>query len=123
MKYFVNYLFDVIYWKKYDLSHNVKILQDKNEQRLPKLDSDQDLPKNTTRSLPTSYRALVRIYSFLLFYFSTRGKMVDKVDLETSCCNVKLRLANSDIWTYFSYFSTFLLGSKVLEKVYLESSK
>ena len=64
-------LFNVIFWKKYDLSHNVTSLQDKNTQRLPKLDSDQNLPKNTTRSLSTSFPSASEdlFFSTVLFFY------------------------------------------------------
>ena len=54
---------NIFFWKKYDLGHKVKKkYRKKNVQTPPETDSAQKNRKNTTRFLPTSFRALVRTY-------------------------------------------------------------
>ena len=61
------------------------------------------------------------LYHFLCFYFSN-GDVVKKA----SKFDLKPQIATLDIWSHFVFlfsFSTFLPGSKMVEKVDLEASR
>ena len=83
----------MIYWAKIRSSTN---LHNKTGLTPPELDSDQDPPKNTTRSLPTSFRALVRTYFKILSgtllrlravvrYFATKFMLFREI-FHAFCC-------------------------------------